>query len=236
MNDTYICLDLETTGLSVYEDEIIEIAMARCVNDEITDRYETFVKPVKRISSTIYSITGISNEMTENAPAIRDIIEEIMDFIGSETVLGHNVGFDYRFLAKAAADSGIKYSARVIDTYMLSKKYIKDIKSRSLENLCAYYGIENIHHRAGADVISTIEVYKRLKQTEGFRPVIKEMFFSNTGGKPATQKQINYLKNLIMRYNVDFENEPEKLTMREASAEIDRILSEYGIMRRRNRG
>ena len=231
MTDTYVVLDIETTGLSPYEDKIIEFGAIKCVGGEITGRYETLINPEIPIKSNITAITGINNNMVANAPVISCVIKEILDFVGDSVIVGHNIGFDYRFIAKAAADFGIKYHADVIDTFILAKQLIEDIGSRSLESLCDYFQITNVHHRAMADVMSTYEIFNKFMAMSGFEAKTSRMIFKANKVLPATEKQIKFLLDLINRYDIPYEKNIKSLTKSEASREIDKILSVYGIIR-----
>lgn len=231
MTNPFIVLDLETTGLSPDEDKIIEIAAIRCEDGRITDRYETLINPERMISSRITEITGISNDMVIDAPVISDVIGELVEFLGDLVIVGHNVSFDYRFIAKAAGDYGIRYKANGIDTFKLAKQYIEDIESRSLESLCTYFGINNIHHRAMADVMSTYDIFNRFAAMPGYEWKPEPMTYSAARIQPATDKQIRFLSDLIRRYGITLNKDIKSLTRSEASREIDKILSVYGINR-----
>ena len=95
----YTVIDLETTGLSSANDEIIELAAVKVRDGRETARFNSLVRSEKPISRRITSITGITNKMTENSPAIGQIIGEYLDFIRDDIILGHNiVSFDRRFI------------------------------------------------------------------------------------------------------------------------------------------
>ena len=68
MWNTYVALDLETTGLSPMRDQILEIGAARVENGEITGTYETFVDSGVEIPERITDLTGITAEMTAEIP------------------------------------------------------------------------------------------------------------------------------------------------------------------------
>ena len=70
MINTFVALDIETTGLNPAEDKIIEIGMAKISDGEIVDSYSTLVNPGIRISERITMITGITDDMVEGKPAI----------------------------------------------------------------------------------------------------------------------------------------------------------------------
>ena len=82
----YIALDLETTGLSAQRDRITEIGAVKIRDGRIADRYAQLVNPGVLISPRITQITGITNAMVEHQPAIEDVLEDFIDFLGDDTV------------------------------------------------------------------------------------------------------------------------------------------------------
>jgi DNA polymerase-3 subunit alpha (Gram-positive type) len=145
----YVALDIETTGLSPRNDEIIEISAVKFKNGLILDNYSTFVKPTGKISSNIENLTGINNDMVKNAPELKEVLGELLDFIGNLPITAHNLPFDLGFI-----QSNLSYEINnpLIDTMELSKKLLPDRKSYKLSSLCQDLSIslEN-HHRAYSD-------------------------------------------------------------------------------------
>ena len=66
----FVVLDLETTGLSVKEDQILEIGAVKVQGGEVTASYETFVNPGRKVPERITELTGIRDEMIANAPDV----------------------------------------------------------------------------------------------------------------------------------------------------------------------
>lgn len=229
MISRYVALDLETTGLSPNYDKIIEIGAVRYEDGRETGRYECFVNPGINITKQITEVTGITDEMVKDSPYIEDIIGEFLDFVGDDILLGHNITFDYSFIVKAAIDKGIRYSAKGIDTYKVSLRCLPDVEGRSLKSLCEYFGIDTIYHRAGADAVSASDIYIRMCGIADSDKDVRALFFKPKKDIPATTKQIAFLKSLIGRYRINYDKKIEDLTKSEASREIDKILSTYGV-------
>ena len=149
MINTFVALDIETTGLNPAEDKIIEIGMAKISDGEIVDSYSTLVNPGIKISERITMITGITDDMVEGKPAITEIISDIVDFTKDMPILGHNVIFDYSFIKKAAVNSGLDFKKSGIDTLKLSRRLLPEVPHKTLEYLCGYFGIDaGNSHRA----------------------------------------------------------------------------------------
>jgi DNA polymerase III epsilon subunit family exonuclease len=166
--DTYVVFDLETTGLSCYEHEIIEIGAIKVENNRVVATYSSFVKPEHNIPYYITRINGISNQMVKNAPRIDCVLTDFLKFAGDSPLLGHNIiSFDMKFINVA---SEVLFGEGVhndyIDTLLLSRRHLRNLKSHSLSNLCQYFDIDNAGaHRALADCEMTNRVYQALRQS-----------------------------------------------------------------------
>lgn len=95
----YCVLDTETTGLSAYYDEVIEIGILKVRSGDVIDRYEQLIRPKYEIGGFITSLTGIMNEMVADKPLIEDVKGEVPAFLRNDIIVGHNTSFDVRFLA-----------------------------------------------------------------------------------------------------------------------------------------
>ena len=123
--DDYCVLDTETTGLSAYYDEIIEIGILRVRNNEIVDRYDQLVKPSTGVDGFITALTGITNEMLEGMPSIADVKTAVLSFIGEDIILGHNTSFDMRFLNEGFNE---QLTNRYMDTMQFARKLYPELK------------------------------------------------------------------------------------------------------------
>ena len=162
MIEDYICLDLETTGLNPKTDKIIEIGAVKVRNGIIIDSFETFVAPERKLEQRITELTGITDKMLENAPSKEEIISKFLEFAEEDVLLGHSVLFDYSFIKRAAVNCRLTFERKGIDTLKIARKYLPDLESRSLGSLCPHYGIAHCAHRAMADAVATVSLYKKL--------------------------------------------------------------------------
>lgn len=160
--DDYCVLDTETTGLSAYYDEIIEIGILRVRNNEIVDQYSQLIQPESPIDSFITSLTGITNEMVEGMPTINDVKNETLTFIGEDIIVGHNTSFDMRFLSEGFKQPINNY---YMDTMQFARKVYPELKHHRLSDLTEYLGLHNNEHRSIADCIATKELYDSIKTT-----------------------------------------------------------------------
>lgn len=236
MTESYVCIDLETTGLEAKKDKIIEIGVVKVENNRIVEEWETFVNPNRKLEEHIVSLTGIHDEQLLKAPEIEEVLPELFAIIGNRTLLGHRVMFDYSFLKKAAVDNRMSFERNGIDTLKIARKYLADLESRGLEYLCKYYGIRHSAHRALEDARATVELYQKLteqfyekEEAEGdqslFRP--RPLCYHVKRDMPITIPQKEQLYKLIDRHKLIIDYNIEELTRSEASRQIDRLLAKY---------
>lgn len=159
---TFICFDLETTGLSCYYDSIIEFGAVKIEQDIITDRIQMFIKPPMPIPAVITRKTNITNEMVKDAPSFEEAIDRILEWIGDGVLVAHNATFDYYFLNEELRRIGRKpLTNPVIDTLDLSRTILKERRFYRLGNVANFYHItydEDVAHRADydAEVLSSV--------------------------------------------------------------------------------
>jgi CRISPR-associated protein Cas2 len=163
--DSYVVVDLETTGLSFTEDEIIEIGAILVKDKQIEASYSALIKPNKKLPASIQSLTGISNEMLDvEGRVLSEVIPEFLTFVEDLPIVSHNVNFDYGFLRLACQNLNLPLlSNRSIDTLSLARRLLDDVRDFKLQTLVEYFNIEtDTKHRSLADCISTHMVYEKL--------------------------------------------------------------------------
>lgn len=162
---SYVVIDLETTGLSSMEDEIIELAALRVVDDVIVDSFSSLVCPAEPLSPDITHLTGITQDMLlrEGKP-LRDVLPGFLRFIGEDTVIAHNAAFDYAFLRCACQDCGLPLlSNRCVDTLALARQKLQSAPGYTLRDLAAYLGLPfESPHRSLHDCRFTKALYDTL--------------------------------------------------------------------------
>ena len=157
----FVALDVETTGLSPYTDKMIEIGLVRVRNGMERECYSTLIQPERRISPHITALTGITNAMLSDAPVISEILPEVLQFIGGDIIVGHNVNFDIGFMHAACMHAlQFGFSNDFIDTMRLSRKHFRDLPNHRLATLVCAFGIDQGNaHRALADAQATTRCY-----------------------------------------------------------------------------
>lgn len=232
MIDCLVALDVETTGLNPADDRIIEIGMAKIVDGAVVKRYSTLVNPQRELDARIVELTGITQKMLLDKPQIAEIMEQVIDFIGDDPILGHNVSFDFSFLKKAAVNSGLSFEKQGVDTLKLARRLLPQAEHKSLEFLCAYFGIDaGSSHRAYDDALSAWKLYRKLYEMNPSDSGFDELITLNYSVKkdaPITAAQKRYLIGLVNLHGLSLGEEIDSLTKSRASKLIDRILSTYG--------
>ncbi|MCM1254113.1 MAG: 3'-5' exonuclease [Clostridium sp.] len=232
MIDSYVCLDLETTGLNPKTDKIIEIGALKVRAGQTTDRMETLVNPGRTLEQHVIELTGIQDEQLLDAPDITEVLPRLLDFIGEDILLGHSVLFDYSFVKKAAVNQKLTFEKSGIDTLKIARKFLPELESRSLGFLCGHFGIEHNAHRALADAEATSVLYGKLAQLfykeheKDFAPI--PLIYQAKRDTPIMIPQKEQLYKLIDRHKITIEYQVDKLTRSEASRLMARILAEYG--------
>ncbi len=235
MIKNYIAFDLETTGFSVETDQIIEIGALKVKDGKVVDRFMEFIKPDKPISSTITSITGITNEMVADARKTEMVIRDFTEFCEDDVLVGHNIMFDYKFCKLYAQKYGYAFEKKGIDTLKIARKVHKDFDSKSLGVLCEHYDIKNQSaHRAYHDALATAKLYQcmahyyEVQDAKLFEPM--QLMYKQKKVQPITKKQMDYIGTLCKYHNLCPEKNVKEMTRSEASKFIDSIISEHGMI------
>jgi DNA polymerase-3 subunit epsilon len=150
-----VMLDFETTGLSpAMGDRITEVAALRIVGGRVTERYVSLINCNARIPSFITSLTGITQAMVDDAPPVRRVLPELLDFIGSDTLSAHNASFDEKFLKAEAERLGMATAHQaLVCSLKLSRRLFPGMPSYKLGVLSSQLGIRfrSAAHRAESD-------------------------------------------------------------------------------------
>ena len=223
----YTVLDLEMTGLAPKRDKVIEIGAVRVRNGEIADTYGTLVRPGMSIPETVVLLTGITDEMAALGKEENVAMQELLQFIGDDILVGHNLIFDYSFLKQWAVNQKIPLELSACDTLRIARALLPGAQSKKLESLCEYFQIEREHaHRALDDAVETYKVFENLKSIEGASMelfVPKPLVYKAKRQTPATEHQKERLRELLEQYGRKDSISWETLTRSEASRLQDKI-------------
>ncbi|MCI0710811.1 MAG: 3'-5' exonuclease, partial [Chloroflexi bacterium] len=157
MHRELIALDLETTGLDNYADEIIQIGIVRFREGEILETYNTFVDPGIPIPSNVTTLTGITIDDVDGAPMIDDLLDEVVGFIGDAPVVGHRINFDLGFMHRYQ----VIMDNPAIDTYEMASVLLPKAPRYNLSALTQQLGLQVLDnaHDALADAVAAANLY-----------------------------------------------------------------------------
>ena len=163
LEDEWVALDVETTGLSSDDDEIIEVGAVRFRGAETLDSFHSLVNPNRKIGAFIRRYTGITQEEVDAAPPFSKVAGRLESFVGGLPIVGHNVDFDLGFLAA----KGVRFPGPRADTLELAY-VLKPSWEYSLEKVAGALGLSHDSpHRALGDAEVTSQVFNLLVEEAG---------------------------------------------------------------------
>lgn len=200
----YAVIDVETTGGSPLQDRVIEIAVYVFDGEKITDSFATLINPKRLIDPYVTRLTGITQEMVQEAPLFEDIHQKLLELTHENIFVAHNVKFDFGMLRQEFRRLGIDFNRRQLDTVNLARKVLPGFNSYSLGNICDSVGITiTDRHRATGDAEATVKLL--------------ELILS----KPSSAKHIE----VELNHGIDIELLPPYLS----KAEIEKLPEDAGV-------
>ncbi|GKU82507.1 hypothetical protein NCCP28_19030 [Niallia sp. NCCP-28] len=206
---TYVVFDVETTGLSAVYNTIIELAAVKIHNGEIIDRFESFANPHHRLSATTINLTGITDEMVQDAPEIDIVLRKFADWTGDSILVAHNASFDVGFINVGYQKAGLKKSTNpVIDTLEFGRFLYPELKNHRLNTLAKKFDIElTQHHRAIYDAEATgYLVLKMLKDAAEKGITNHNQLNDNMGQGNAYQRARPYHCTVLAQTEIGLKN------------------------------
>ena len=177
----YAIIDIETTGGSARIERITEVAICLHDGNRITGEFESLVNPERNIPYFITNLTGITNEMVEDAPRFYEIAKIIVEMTEGRTFVAHNARFDYSFIRQEFKSLGFNFKRNIIDTVTLSRKLFPGHRSYSLGNICKELGITiSGRHRAAGDAHATVRLFEHLMAKDREINGSKSVLLKNT--------------------------------------------------------
>lgn len=235
MIEEYIAVDIETTGLSVKRDCILEIGAVRFYRGVSVAKFSTLVQPKGMIPERITALTGITRQMIADAPVFREILPDLDTFLGDLPLVGHHLIFDYSFLKKEFLQNGIPFEKYGVDTLALCRRFLPPAQKKNLSAACGYFGIvpETVH-RALADATGAGLLLEALQQAYGegaeasFAPQLLQAPIKKEQKIQIRQKQ--YLIDFAKWHKIDVPMDFDNMTRSETSRLLDQWISKYGRM------
>jgi DNA polymerase-3 subunit epsilon len=167
---TFCVVDLETTGGGP-DDTITEFGAVKVRGGEVLGEFQTFVNPGQHIPGMIQKLTGITDSMVADAPALDAVFPTFLAFAEGTVLVAHNARFDIGFLKRAAERLGYPWpSFPVVDTVALARQAMlrDEVPNFKLGTLAAHFGTSvTPSHRALDDARATVDVLHALLERVG---------------------------------------------------------------------
>lgn len=165
LGDSYVVFDIETTGLSSIKDKIIEIGAVKVVNQQISERFSTFVNPQRPIPFKIEQLTSINDTMVMDAPTIEVVLPKFLEFVGDSVLVAHNASFDVGFIEQAMRYQDLQPDFVSVDTVALARVLLPTISRFTLNVVAKALNVSlQNHHRAVDDAGATAEIFVKFIQ------------------------------------------------------------------------
>ena len=151
-DDEIVCFDIETTGLKVTREAITEIGAVVLRNGEITETFQTFVNPGRRLTPEIIGLTGITDAMLADAPSLKEALTAFLQFVNGRVLAAHNAEFDISFIRAGCRKVGLEFEPTYIDSLILAQNLLPELHKYKLDIVAEHLDLPAFnHHRASDD-------------------------------------------------------------------------------------
>jgi len=158
---SFCAIDLETTGGDFNKDQIFEVGLVKIENLKVTAKKEFKINPSIKIPPYVQRLTSTKPSDLKGRPLIEEVIDEIVEFIGDDILLAHNVGFDVPFLNSVLRKmKRTELSNKNLCTNVMTKFLLPETTSSNLTFLSDIFHMKNHSaHRALSDAKLTSEIF-----------------------------------------------------------------------------
>ena len=151
-DDEIVCFDIETTGLKVTREAITEIGAVVLKNGKITETFQTFVNPGRRLTPEIIGLTGITDAMLASAPSLKEALTAFLQFVNGRPLAAHNAEFDISFIRAGCRKVGLEFEPTYIDSLILAQNLLPELHKYKLDIVAEHLDLPAFnHHRASDD-------------------------------------------------------------------------------------
>ncbi|MBO5061158.1 MAG: ribonuclease H-like domain-containing protein [Prevotella sp.] len=213
-----VVFDLETTGLDLVKDRVIQISYIKVNTDGTEKRANIFVNPGKSIPAEITELTGITNEDVKNQPLFKELAAGLAEeFKGCDFAGFNSNHFDIPMLAEEFLRAGIDFDfskSRLIDAQTIFHK----MERRNLAAAYKFY--------CGRKMEEDFEAHRADQDTEATYRVLKaELDMYAPGRQEEPERQLNNDMDELAEFsktnnNVDFAGRVVWKEMKDASGNI----------------
>jgi len=162
MQNSFVVIDLETTGFSPKYEKIIEVCAIKYVNGIETERFSTLVNPKKKINPNATKINNITDDMVADKPIFADIADKLLDLINDSVLVAHNAQFDLSFLEAAFSKLEYDFVCTYVDTLTIARKLFPELPNHKLQTVLDSIGfVRSSQHRSETDCEGCAAIIKR---------------------------------------------------------------------------
>jgi DNA polymerase-3 subunit epsilon len=159
-------VDLETTGGTATSDRITEVGIIE-VDENGVREWSSLVNPQMRIPPFIQTLTGISDDMVENAPTFAELADDIRARLADRIFIAHNARFDHGFLKNEFKRTGHDFRPPVLCTVRLSRKLFPGFARHNLDSIVERHRLHvSERHRALGDARLIWQFWQKILETQ----------------------------------------------------------------------
>lgn len=158
MNEaTYVVFDVETTGLSAVNNDLIQIAASKMYKGNIVEQFDEFIDPGHPLSAFTTELTGITDQHVKGSKPLEQVLKEFQDFCQDTVLVAHNATFDVGFMNANYERYGLPMITQpVIDTLEFARNLYPEYKRHGLGPLTKRFQVSlEHHHMANYDAEAT---------------------------------------------------------------------------------
>ncbi len=177
-------VDIETTGLGVTRDRIIEIGILRVEDGKVVETFQSLINPEGFVSPFSLQLTGISQEDLEKAPTFYEVQEKIQEILQDCVFVAHNVRFDYGFIRNEFRRHDKRFTSKHFCTVKLSQALFPKERKHNLDAIIERFSLVcKKRHRAFDDAKALWDFYQKLQKQ--FSETLLEEAIARTAKKTA---------------------------------------------------
>ena len=151
-----VCFDIETTGLKVDREAITEIGAVVLKDGEISERFQTFVNPNRRLTPEIIGLTGITDDMLKDAPQLKEALADFLKFVNGRPLAAHNAEFDIGFIRAGCKKVGLEFQPTYVDSLILAQNLLPGLGKYKLDIVAEHLDLPAFHHHRASDDAATV--------------------------------------------------------------------------------